>query len=442
MSAKTKGLTLFALTMIAIGSTIGSGIFKTPTDIANYAPDAGLMIGLWVIGGLISLVGALVFAELGARIPKGGGVYSYLNEIYGPLPAFLYGWCLLVVVSSGTIAALIVVFADYVQYFVGFDPELKPLVAAGSIVVLTLFNTFGIKSSEWFANISTVLKIIGIYGLLIIALFLGKREIFEAAPVVADAAPAKFNLAAAFVGVFWSYTGWHYASFVSADAINPRRNVPLAMILGTAAVTLTYVLCNMAYLKVLPMETIQTSDALAATAMDQVIAGGGTAVAALIALSVFGCAGLYILATPRIIQQMSLEGIFPKMFSHSHPKFGVPLNAILLQSVWAIVLVFFWGKFEALYTYVTITEWLFLLAACAGIFVVRQRLKAAGSSVAHEGFVTPLYPILPIIFCVFVLWFISKNVVSENSAAYFGLLIIPVGVVLYYILKYFKKNDN
>ena len=444
MSAKTKGLTLFALTMIAIGSTIGSGIFKTPTDIANAAPDASLMIGLWVIGGLISLVGALVFAELGARIPKGGGVYSYLHEIYGPLPAFLYGWCLLVVVSSGTIAALIVVFADYLQYFVGFDPELKPIIAAASIVVLTLFNTFGIKSSEWFANISTVLKIVGIYGLLIIALFLGKREIFEAAPVV-DLATGKapeFKYAVAFVGVFWSYTGWHYASFVSADAINPRRNVPLAMILGTAAVTVTYVLCNMAYLKALPMETIQTSDALAATAMDQVIAGGGSAVAVLIALSVFGCAGLYILATPRIIQQMSLEGIFPKVFADSHPRFGVPLNAILLQSVWAIVLVFFWGKFEALYTYVTITEWLFLLAACAGIFVVRYRLKKSGASVKHDGFVTPLYPILPIIFCVFVLWFISENVVSQNSAAYFGLLIIPIGAILYYVLHYFKKKQN
>ncbi len=432
MSQKIKGLTLFALTMIAIGSTIGSGIFKTPTDISKAVSDPTEMVGLWILGGVVSLIGALVFAELGSRFPQSGGLYTYLNKSYGALPAFLYGWCLLTVVSSGTIAALILVFADYAQYFIPYSNEMKPVVAALAIVVLTLFNTFGIKSSEWFANISTVLKIVGIYGLLILALFLGQREMLDAAGavVIEKSSSGGPNYAMAFVGVLWSYTGWHYASFVAGDALNPKRNVPLAMIIGTVVVTLTYVLCNLGYLKVLDVTTIQNSNTLAADALEAVIPNSGIWVSALIAISVFGCAGLYILATPRVIHQMAEEGLFFKAFAKKNEKFGVPLNAILLQSVWAIFLIFIWENFENLYTYVTITEWLFLLAACFGIFIVRGKMKDQ-----EVGFKTPLYPILPIIFCVVVAWFISMNAISEDPAAYFGLMVIPIGAVLYFIFK-------
>jgi amino acid transporter len=233
--------------------------------------------------------------------------------------------------------------------------------------------------------------------------------------------------------VLWSYTGWHYASFVSGEARNPKRNVPIAMVLGTAAVTLTYVLTNLGYMSVLDLGSIQQSEALAADVMEKVVPGSGNAVAVLIAISVFGCAGLYILATPRIIQQMSSERLFFPAFAKSHPKFGVPLNAILLQSAWAIVLVFFWGKFEALYTYVTTTEWLFLMAAAAGIFIVRSRQKEK-----HTGFSVPLYPVVPALFCLVVGWFIYKNAVSDNPAAYYGLLVIPIGALVYFI---FRKSN-
>lgn len=431
MSTPRKGLTLFALTMVAIGSTIGSGIFKTPSDIASSVPDPAGMIGLWIAGGVISLIGALIFAELGSRFPSGGGLYTYLNKTIGPLPAFLYGWSLFTVVSSGTIAALIIVFADYTQQFIPFDDSLKPVVAAGAVVVLTLFNTFGIRSSEWFANISTVLKIVGIYGILIAALFLGTRDIFETATVIPDSTSGgEPNYAKAFVGVLWSYTGWHYASFVAGDALNPKRNVPVAMIVGTAVVTLTYVLCNMGYMKVLDVQTIRSSTTLASDAMGKIIPGSETAVALLIAVSVFGCAGLYVLATPRIIRQMSTEGIFFPVFSKDHPRFGVPLNAIILQSAISIVLIFIWKGFENLYTYVTITEWFFLLLTCLGIFVVRTKMKDT-----PPGFRSPLYPVLPAIFILVVGWFIKENAVSEEPSAYFGLLIIPIGAIFYFIYK-------
>ncbi len=189
-------------------------------------------------------------------------------------------------------------------------------------------------------------------------------------------------------------------------------------------------LCNLGYLKVLDVTTIQNSNTLAADALEAVIPNSGIWVSALIAISVFGCAGLYILATPRVIHQMAEEGLFFKAFAKKNEKFGVPLNAILLQSVWAIFLIFIWENFENLYTYVTITEWLFLLAACFGIFIVRRKMKGQ-----EVGFKTPLYPILPIIFCVVVAWFISMNAISEDPAAYFGLMVIPIGVVLYFVFR-------
>jgi APA family basic amino acid/polyamine antiporter len=428
-----KGLSLFALTMIAIGSTIGSGIFKTPTNIAQAVPDPMWMTVLWIAGGVVSMIGALVYAEMGGRFPKGGGIYTYLKEAFGPLPAFLYGWCLLTVVSSGTIAALIVVFADYSQKIVGFSDQMIPVVAASSIVILTLFNMFSLDSSKWFANVSTVLKIVGIYGLLILLLFLGTNNIFDnsisVSEIFSNEKAQGFGWAKAFVGVLWSYSGWHYASFVTNEAENPKRNVPLALIIGTLVVTLSYILVSIGYMSVLSIEEIQNSKILAADALEKIIPGGSFAVSILIALSVFGCAGLYVLATPRIVQHMSNEGLFFEAFGKSHPKFGVPVNAILLQSAWAIVLIFVWGKFEALYTYVTITEWFFLALACSGIFVFRMKKMGQTDGI----FKSPLYPVLPVLFIAVVAWFIVKNALSDDPAAYFGLMVIPVGAVVYYV---------
>jgi APA family basic amino acid/polyamine antiporter len=429
MTKNNKGLSLFALIMIAIGSTIGSGVFKTPTDISMAVPDVFWMTILWILGGVVSMVGALVFAELGTKITHAGGVYSYLRETIGEMPAFLYGWCLLTVVSSGTIAALIVVFADYMQKFIGYSDALIPLVAAITIVVLTLFNAFSLKGSEWFANIATILKMIGIFGVIIVLLFWGTSpESSEVVSTTQDLAP--FNWAKAFVGVLWSYTGWHYASFVSGDAKNPQRDVPMAMILGTLTVTVIYVLCNLGYTHVMSIAEIQNTKTLAADAMEKVWVGSGFWVSILIALSVFGCAGLYILATPRIIQQMSKEGVFFKTFATAHPKFGVPLNAILMQSVWAIVLVFVWGKFEALYTYVTITEWFFLLLTALGFVSWVVLKKKESFSIRSYVFI-----FLALVFSVVVSWFIIANAQSDNPAVYYGLLVIPVGMVVYYFMK-------
>lgn len=488
-----KGLSLFALTMVAIGSSIASGIFATPSDIADEISDPVWIMLLWGAGGLLCMFGALVLAELGSRFPRAGGIYAYINESYGRLPAFLYGWSLLTVLSSGTIAALVVIFVNCLQHLLGFGNEIRFPLAAGSIIILTLFNTFTIRSSEWFANISTVTKTLGIMILLVLALMLGDRAIFSntttvgAVEVVKATSGTTWNaIATAFVSVLWTYSGWHYASFVAGDAINPKRNIPRAMIFGTLTVMVVYLLCNLGYLRVFspyemnPVHVVETTTSekqycvevkgevvkcfsskesaeeaadeakgslnniVAVAAIEKVLPSpatgtgvpiSGIIVALLVAISVFGGAGLYVLSTPRVIKVMSEQGLFFPMFGKSHPKLGVPLNALILQSVWAIVLVYFWGDFKDIVNYVTISEFFFLLFTCLSIFIVRYKYKGS-----RAPFQSVLNPILAAIFCVVVGWFITKNIEAENEAAYYGLLLLPIGVLVYIAFMLYNKS--
>jgi APA family basic amino acid/polyamine antiporter len=343
------------------------------------------------------------------------------------------------VISSGTIAALCTVFAENVIVISGIDESLKVYVAVLSIVLLTLFNTFGLRYSEWFANVGTILKMLGIYALLVAILSLG-RELVNPGGAILPTVHEDDDLAGAFVKVLWTFTGWHYASFVEGDASNPKRNIPLAMLIGTTVVTLTYVLMNVGYFSVFSHDTIASFSAkghekiTAVEAMNAVIPGSQIWISLLIALSVFAGAGLYVLSTPRIFNQMAKEGLFFKAFAKEHPKFGVPVNAILLQSGWAIFLVMLWGTFESIIDYVTFIEWLFLLMACIGIFFIRAKYKDE-----EPAFKVPLYPVLPILFIAVIGWFIAMNVFAERVEYYAGLAVIPVGIVLYYWFGRAKK---
>jgi APA family basic amino acid/polyamine antiporter len=254
---------------------------------------------------------------------------------------------------------------------------------------------------------------------------------------------AEDDLAGALVKVLWTFTGWHYASFVAGDAENPKRNIPLAMLIGTSIVTLTYVFINVGYFKVFPHDTIAgfslpgNEKITAIEAMNAVIPGSQTWISLLIALSVFAGAGLYILSTPRIFNQMASEGLFFRAFAKKHPRFGVPVNAILLQSGWSIFLVMLWGTFESIIDYVTFIEWLFLLLGCIGIFFIRN--KYPGEAPAFQ---VPFYPVLPILFILVIGWFIAMNLVAERVEYYAGLAVIPIGIILFYAFGAGKKSDE
>ena len=432
-----KNLNLFGLTMIAIGSCIGSGIFLTPYTIANDLPSEGHMMLMWFVGGLISLTGALTFAELAGMFPKTGGVYHYLKEAYGDLVAFLYGWCILLVITSGAIAALSVAFANYVLQ----DPDAGywPKMGVGMLCILaiTLANIFGVRISQMFSNFFTVTKILGIIALVVVAASLGVRT-FESTIELRSVEDMGDAFSLALIGILWSYGGWHHASYLAGESKNATKIIPKAMLLGTLAVTIIYMACNWAYLTLIPLEAIQENQAVAAVAVGAVVDWGGPVIAALIAISVFGTASIYTLTAPRIYYRMAKDGVFFDIFSKISEKYKVPVWAIVLQSAWAVVLMLFWGLFSKIIGYVVFTDWLFMLLAGFSIFLFRRTRKNHPRPIKAWG-----YPIIPAIFIGIVGWFIGMTLLQGMDYTLAGCVLIGIGIPVYYLFRSTRKQvDN
>lgn len=434
MAKLQKNLNLFGLTMIAIGSCVGSGIFLTPHTIANDLPSEGHMMLVWGLGGIISLTGALTFAELAGMFPKTGGVYHYLKEAYGDLMAFLYGWCILLVITSGAIAALSVAFANYILQ----DPDTgywpKMAVGASCIVAITLANIFGVRISQMFSNFFTVAKIIGIVALVVVAASLGVNT-FESTVEMRSVEDMQGAFSLALIGILWSYGGWHHASYLAGESKNASKIIPRAMLLGTLAVTLIYLACNWAYLTLIPLESIQENQAVAAVAVGAVVDWGGPVIAALIAISVFGTASIYTLTAPRIYYRMAKDGVFFGLFAKISHRYHVPVWAIILQSAWALVLMFFWGLFSKLIGYVVFTDWLFMLFAGISIFLFRRKRKDHPRPIKAWG-----YPFIPALFVVIVGWFIIVTLTQGLAPTIAGCILIGVGVPVYFIFRMVNES--
>ena len=427
-----KELSRFDLTMIATGSMIGSGIFLTPSLIARSLPSTYMIFFVWIIGGVLSLCGALTYAELGALLPKAGGVYVFLSEGFGDIVGFLYGWAYFLVVNTGGIAALSVAFATYLGYFIPLNFLGIKIVSISGIVILTYINITGVKSGGIFSDIFTILKLAGIAGLIFIGITLGSSTHNN------FSIPNFFNnglhlqgIGIAMVGVLWSYGGWQHATFTAGEAKNPKIDIPAAMIIAAAGVTLIYILSNLAYMYLLPINEIGASQSLAADAVQTVIGViGGSLIAVAIFISTFGTAGIYTLTAPRIYYAMANDGIFFKGVSKIHPKFNTPYNAILIQSSWAIILILFWGTFENLISYVVFTDWIFFGLTAATIFIFRKRKLSSDT-----GYKTPLYPLPPLFFIAISIWFVVNTLIEKPEQAIAGIIMLGLGIPIYYYWK-------
>ena len=435
MTELKKELRLYGLTMVAIGSCVGSGIFLTPSQIAGHLPSPVMVLLVWGLGGVITLTGALTFAELGAMFPQAGGVYVYLKEAYGDLFGFLYGWAYLVVITSD--AALSIACAYYLGFIFPMNDTGLKITAILALIIVTVVNILRVKAAEMFANVFTGIKLLGIAAVIFIGLFMGKAEFnFTSA---ATSAPMG-NLASAFglalIGVLWSYGGWQHTTFVAGEARNARRTVPMAMIIGAIIVGVIYLLTNLAYLFLLPVETITASNSLAADAISTIIPFGGVLIALLIAISTFGTAGIYTLSAPRIYYAMAQDGLFFKKLAYVHPRFKTPVNAILIQSSWAIVLLLFWGTFEDLITYVVFTDWIFFGLTAVSIFVFRHRRKDLPRPYKTLG-----YPIVPLIFITITFLFVINSLIEKPKHAWAGLIFLLIALPIFYYFKKHKKTN-
>lgn len=431
-----KSISFFALTMIAVGSSIGSGIFLSPSDVASQLSSGGEILIVWLIGGIVALTGALSFAELASRFPGTGGVYLYLREAYGNLVAFLYGWSILTVITSGAIAALCIGFSRYVGLLFNLGNNFQVPIALAALFCVTLINIVGVKWSAVFSSMMTVLKVLGIGIIVFVCLMYGDGLTENIMPGIHETKKVSFGLA--LVGVLWSYGGWHHASYVGGEVRNAQKVVPRALITGAVIITATYLLVNIAYLSVLSIDEIAGSQAVATDALLKITATGGMLVAILIVLSTFGTAGIYTLSAPRIYLVMGADKVFFPWLAEIHPKFGTPLKAIVLQSTWAGILLVFWGTFESLATYVVFMDWIFMTLAAVALF----RFRKVKRDQAPPTYKVPWFPIPPLIFIGISLWFLGSTLAGRPAQAVAGLILMLFGLPFYFIFTRNKKVNS
>ena len=419
--------------MLVVGGIIGSGIFLNPAVVARRAGSAGLTLAVWGIGAVVALLGAAIFAELGRRRPQAGGGYAYLRDAFGPLPAFLYGWALLLVIASGAIAAVAMTFAGYAASLLGLGTDAQRPLALGAVALLTLVNVVGVAPGAVTQNVFTVLKL-GALGVLLACGLLApvSPDVGAAAPVLVPPVGTLALLRAvgtALVPVLFAYGGWQQTNFVAEELEAPERTLPKALALGVAIVVLVYLLANVAYLRALGVDGLAASIAPAADTIARVAGPTGRTLVALgIAASTFGFLDLVILVSPRVYQAMARDGLFFASFARLHPRFRTPVAAIVGQGVWASALLLV-GSYGQLLDYVTFADWIFFGLTAASLVVLRRRDARAG--VAEHGFRAPLYPWSVAAFVLAAAYVVGGSIVSNPSNALRGTLLLAAGVPVF-----------
>jgi basic amino acid/polyamine antiporter, APA family len=433
MAEFKRSLTLFDMTMIAIGGSIGSGVFLTPATIARDVVSPWLILGVWVLGGLITLTGALTFSEAAALVPGAGGQYAFLRQAYGGLVAFLFGWAYFLVVNAGGLGALSVAFATYLGYFVPMGPVGTKVAAVAGLLMLTCVNVVGVKAGAIFSDVFTGLKLAGIAGLVAVGLFMGSAHTTDFTPTIGALPKGLWStLALGMVGVLWSYGGWQHATYASAEVKDPQRTLPRAMIMGTLAITVIYLAANVAYMFLLSPAQMAQSPTVAADAVATVLGPvGGSLIAITIFISTFGVVGIYTLTAPRIYYAMAADGLFFKRVAEIHPRFHTPAFSIIVQSLWAVVLILFWGTFDKLISYVVFTDWIFFALGGASVIVLRRTMPNA-----PRPYRVPGYPFVPLFFVGTSTWFVAMTLVQKPAQAWAGLLFLGLGVPVYYAWKW------
>lgn len=431
--------------MMVIGGIIGAGIFRNPAEVARRVVTTELTLMAWVLGGVIAIIGAFCYGELGARNPKAGGGYVYLRDAFGEMPAFLYAWTLLLVIATGAIAGVAVTFANYTVALFGLSTQTTVPLAIGAILLLSAVNYLGVKPGAITQNIFTVLKLVPLVILIGAGIFLAHRSGSPPLPITEPVAPPSgavgivVAMGWALVPILFSYGGWQQTNFIGEEIIDAPRNLPRAILLGVLAVVAIYVLANVAYIRALGVQGLAASTAPAADAMTSTLGPtGGTIIAAGIAISTFGFLNLVILVSPRVYQAMASDGLFFPRMARLHPQYRTPTAAILFQAGWAITLTLT-GKYGDLVDYVVFGDWIFFGLTAATLYVYRSRDRKAGIDPAPAGsFRAWGYPVTPALFCLAAAYVLVSVVLSSlksnpaNILKGIGLIALGIPVFLFW----------
>jgi APA family basic amino acid/polyamine antiporter len=396
MSELVRTLRLRDLLLLFIGSVIGSGIFLTPGLIFRQLDGSvGLALLVWLAGGVLSLLGALTYAELAACNPEAGGLYCFIRDAFGRLPAFLYGWCLFLVVASGSVAALARAFSRYLAEILPLSPLASTMVAVAMIAVVTVVNIWGTRKSADLQNWTTLVKVGIIVVLSIVLLALGHhaREIPSAIGPTQRGLSLFSNFGLAMIAVLWAYEGWQFGTYSAGEVLDPQRTFPRAFLAGSLLLAGLYMIAVLAYLVALGPAAATASDAIAATALGEILGPwAGKLVALTILVSTFSATNSVILTAPRVFYAMAQDDLFFKKLAVVHERFRTPAFAIVALGVWSAVLTCA-GKFSELIGGVIFIGWIFYGLGAAAIFPIRR--ASAGRPLPYR---VPGYPWTPLIF--------------------------------------------
>jgi len=429
-----RRLGFWSAVAVLVGSTIGGGIFRTPAVIAGRVPEPVLMLVVWVLGGLLALCGALTYAELAAMFPRSGGVYVYVREGFGRLPAFLFGWTELLLIRASALGAIATPFAEYLLRSLGFDPTRPPYdgavhwVAALAIVLTATLNYVGVRWSALLLNVTTAAKYGALALLVLLAFVVGQGSFGNFGEVGGPVRGGLFGLA--LVSVMWAYDGWGDLSFVGGEVKDPERNLPRALIVGTGAVVAIYLLVNAAYLYLIPIGAMAHSPLVAADAAQAIVGRLGVGlIAVVVMVATFSTLLGSMLTAPRIFFAMADDGLFFRRVARVHPTFHTPSVAIVLTGMLGIVYVAF-QTFQQLADQFVVAIFPFYALAAAAVFVLRRRRPPA---VLPRAVRVLGYPVVPALFVLATLYMLGNALWQDPLHTGLAFLIILAGVPVYQV---------
>ncbi|MEC8839760.1 MAG: amino acid permease [Candidatus Neomarinimicrobiota bacterium] len=429
-------LSLMDATMINVGGIIGSGIFMVPATVALYTASSSLFFMVWILGGIISLFGALSVAELGAAMPRAGGQYVYLNEAYGPVWGYLYGWSAVAVINTASIAAVGVAFAEYLSFFTSLSSFDIKSIAIASIIILTIINVIDVKSGARFQNWFTFTKIASIIIVILLGLFLDGGSTQNLSPFFND--QSSFSslvgpLGLAMVAVLWTFDGWIFITYVAGEVKNPGRNIPLSIIYCMIIIVSVYLALNYVLVFALGFDKMIGSELVMSDAASIFLGSqGGAIITVIILISLIGANNGFILTSARINYAMAKNKLFFKQAASIHPKYKSPSNALIIQCVWACILTFT-GTFNQLITYIIFASWIFYGMSAGAVIILRFKKPEL-----KRPYKTPLYPWIPIIFILFAIFLTINTIMEAPRDAGIGTILILAGLPFYY---YWNKNE-
>jgi len=433
-----RRLGLLSAWAVLVGSTIGSGIFRTPAVVAGRVDSPALFVAGWILGGAIALAGALTIAELAAMFPRTGGIYVYVREAFGPLPAFLFGWAEFVVIRPAAYGAIAITSAEYFWRLAGVDGAAQPaglplsiaqLTAAGFIVLVAAVNYRGIQLGALVQNVSTFFKVAALILLIVLGFVLPHDPVAAATAAPAPGAAAAVPLAGfgiALVAILWAYDGWADLSFVGGEVKDPQRVLPRALLLGTGTVVVLYLAAIAVYWHIVPLDRMAGSPLIAADAAQAVIGRAGVVFVSLaIMISTFGTLNGSMMTGPRIFFAMADDRLFFRRLGEVHPRFGTPALCIVLAAVLGVIYVSI-RQFAELADQFIIGIWPFYALGVAAVFVLRRRRPGAARPYRVLG-----YPFVPLLFLLASVYLLGNYMVTETGTFLWDVILILSGIPVY-----------